>query len=46
MIEYTGLKAESEKRGLGSPIEEKTAEGSKAHTINNNDNEVEMNFRK
>ena len=40
IIEYAGLKAESEKRGLGSSIElklcrlEKSAEGSKAYAIN------------
>ena len=50
IIEYVGLKAESEKRGLGSPIEiklcrlEKSAEGSKAYAINNDDNEDEMTF--
>ena len=44
------LKAESEKRGLGSLIEiklcrlEKSAEGCKAYTINNNNNVDEINF--
>ena len=50
IIEFTGLKAESEKRGLGSSIEiklcqlEKSAEGSKVYAINNYDNKDEMNF--
>ena len=50
IIEYVGLKAESEKRGLGSSIEinlrrlEKSVEGSKAYAINNDDNEDEMTF--
>ena len=45
-----GLQAESEKRGVGSPIEiklcrlEKSAEGSKVYAINNDDNEDEMTF--
>ena len=40
VIQYAGLKAESEKRGLGSSIElklsrvEKSVEGSKAYAIN------------
>ena len=49
IIEYAGqLKADSEKRGLGSSIEiklcrlEKSAEGSKAYAINKDDNEDEM----
>ena len=50
IIEYVALKAESEKRGRGSSIEiklcplEKSAEGSKAYAINNDDNEDEMTF--
>ena len=50
IIEYVGLKAESEKRALGSSIEiklcrlEKSAEGSKAYAINSDDNEDEMTF--
>ena len=50
IIEYVGLKAESEKRGPGSSIKiklcrlEKSAEGSKAYAINNDDNEDEMTF--
>ena len=50
IIEYAGLKAESEKRGLGSPIEiklcqlEKSAEGSKAYDIKNDDTEDEMTY--
>ena len=50
IIEYTGLKADSEKRGLGSSIEikkkicrlEKSVEGSKASAINNGDNKDEI----
>ena len=44
------MKAESEKRGLGSSIDiklcrlEKSAERSRAYTINNDDNEDEMTF--
>ena len=34
IIEYTGLKAESQKRGLGSPI----LQGSKACALNNDNN--------
>ena len=33
IIEYTGLRAESQKRGLGSPIQ-----GSKACALNNDNN--------
>ena len=50
IIEYVGLKAESEKSGLGSSIEirlcwlENSAEGSKAYAINKDDNEDEMTF--
>ena len=50
IIEIVGLKAEFEKRGLGSSIElklcrlEKSAEGSKTYAINNDDNEDEMTF--
>ena len=50
IIEFTGLKAESEKHGLGSSIEiklcqlEKSAEGSKVYAINNDDNQDEMTF--
>ena len=50
IIEYVGLKAKSEKRGLGSSIGiklcrlEKSADGSKAYAINNDDNEDEMTF--
>ena len=49
-IEYAGLKAESEKRGLVSSIKvklcriEKSAEGSKAYAINKDDNEDEITF--
>ena len=50
IIEYAGLKAESEKRGPGSSIEiklcrlEKSTEGSKAYAISEDDNEDEMTF--
>ena len=50
IIEYAGLKPESEKSGLGSSIEirlrwlEKSAEGSKAYALNKDDNEDEMTF--
>ena len=50
IIEFTGLKAEFEKRGLGSSIDiklcqlEKSAEESKVYAINNDDNEDEMTF--
>ena len=51
IIEYTGLKSESEKRGLiRSSIEiklcrlEKSAEWTKASAVNNDDNEVEITF--
>ena len=46
-----GLKAESEKRGLGSSIEiklcrsEKSAEGSKAYAMNNDNNVDEINLK-
>ena len=44
------MKAESEKRGLGSSIEiklcglETSAEGNKAYALNNDDNKDEMTF--
>ena len=50
IIDYVGLKAKSEKRGLGSSIGiklcrlEKSADGSKTYAINNDDNEDEMTF--
>ena len=50
IIEYAGLKAESEKRGPGSSIEiklcrfEKSGGGSKPYAINKDDNEDEMTF--
>ena len=50
IIEYAGLKAESEKRGPGSSIEiklcrlEKSEGGNKAYAINKGDNEDEMTF--
>ena len=51
IIEYTGSKSESEKRGLiRSSIEiklcrlEKSAEWTKASAVNNDDNEVEITF--
>ena len=50
IIEYAGLKPESEKSGLGSSIEirlrwlEKSAEGSKAYALNKDDNEDELTF--
>ena len=48
IIEFTGLKAESEKHGLGSSIEiklcqlEKSAEGSKERSIHDKETTVKM----